>query len=411
MAAVVAEEVFPASLASQRTSNPIRLIVDQLRPPEHCDKPAIALSIGDPTRYGNLKTHESVTRALCRVAVSGQFDGYPHSCGYAEARQAVADYVGVPGAQLTGEDVVLTSGASGALEIAIGALANEGDNLLLPLPGFSLYPTICDNKGIEKRFYRLLPDQGWEIDLEHIRSLKDSRTKAILVNNPSNPCGSVYTREHLQAIAAVAEELNLPIISDEIYADMAFDNDHPFIPLAALSPKMPVFSIGGIAKRFLVPGWRLGWILIHDRDGRGAEISKGIKALTTLILGPNSLIQATLPHILSSTPKAFFDDTMRMLKTHADLLFDRLSKVEGLCPIKADGTMYIMIRVDCSRFQEQISDDIQFAKLLYAEQNVCVLPGQVFGAPNFVRLVTCPSVDILSDACDRFEEFCAKYRI
>src|SRR3989338_6705953 len=157
--------VYRASKAAMRTSNPIRLIVDQLKPPHHFEKPPIlifslslslqlfslidfllmffhsylttpALSIGDPTRYGNLKTHSSVTSALCRVAVSGQFDGYPHSCGYVEARRAVAEHMSYEGARLDAENVVLTSGASGALEICIGAMADEGDNILLPCPGF-----------------------------------------------------------------------------------------------------------------------------------------------------------------------------------------------------------------------------------------------------------------------------------
>ena len=318
----------------------------------------------------------------------------------------------VPEAMLTLEDVVLTSGASGGLEIAIGAIADEGDNILLPCPGFSLYQTICENKGIEKQFYRLDPDNNWEIDLEHLRSLGNSRTRAILVNNPSNPCGSVYSRKHLQDIVDVAKELNVPIIADEIYYEMVFDPEtDPFIPLAAVSKDVPVIAVGGIAKRFLVPGWRLGWILIHDRHGLGISIAQGIKALTTLILGPNSLVQATLPQILSSTPERFFSDTMAMLREHGTLLYNRLSEIRGLKPVRAQGTMYIMIGLELSFFKEEIRDDIQFAKLLYAEQNVCVLPGRVFGAPNFVRLVTCPSVDILEDACDRFQEFCeAHYR-
>jgi tyrosine aminotransferase len=93
---------------------------------------------------------------------------------------------------------VIANGASGALDIVIGAIANEHDNILIPTPGFSLYETLCGNRGIEGRFYRLDPSKDWETDIEHMTSLIDERTRAIIVNNPSNPCGSVYSKQHLK---------------------------------------------------------------------------------------------------------------------------------------------------------------------------------------------------------------------
>ena len=108
---------------------------------------------------------------------------------------------------------MIASGCSGALDIAISGLLNPGDNILLPTPGFPLYQVISQVHRIECQFYRLCPEQGWQVDLEHLESLINAKTRAIVINNPSNPCGSVFSIEHLQAILAIAEQYKLPIIA------------------------------------------------------------------------------------------------------------------------------------------------------------------------------------------------------
>jgi len=108
------------------------------------------------------------------------------------------------------------------------------------------------------------PEKEWEADLVQMRSLIDKNTRAILVNNPSNPCGSAYSKEHLQAIIGIAEEFCLPIIADEIYANMVFQGAQ-YHAMAALTDKVPILSVGGLAKQYIVPGWRIGWIIMYDK--------------------------------------------------------------------------------------------------------------------------------------------------
>lgn len=165
----------------------------------------------------------------------------------------------------------LASACSGALEIAFAAIANEGDNILIPSPGFSLYQTLCDSKSITAKCYNLLPDKEWEADLSHVKSLITSKTKAILVNNPSNPCGCVYSKQHLLDIIQIARENCIPIIADEIYANMAFDG-HQFHAMASLCNDVPIVCVGGLAKQYMVPGWRIGWIVLYDKQGVLAEV-------------------------------------------------------------------------------------------------------------------------------------------
>jgi histidinol-phosphate/aromatic aminotransferase/cobyric acid decarboxylase-like protein len=169
------------------------------------------------------------------------------------------------------QDIFIASGCSGALEIVIGSLFNEGDNILLPSPGFSLYETLATSKNIECRFYSLLPDKNWEADMSELEGMVDGRTRGIIVNNPSNPCGSVYSKEHLVEILEFCERKRVPVIADEIYSDMTFD-EHVFYPMASLTNTVPILSVGGLAKKWLVPGWRVGWICIYDRGNAFAEV-------------------------------------------------------------------------------------------------------------------------------------------
>lgn len=146
-------------------------------------------------------------------------------------------------------------------------LAARGTNILVPRPGFPLYQTLASQIGVEIRFYNLLADQNWEIDLDDLQDQIDGKTVAIIYNNPSNPCGSVYSRRHIEDFLSIAERHHIPIIADEIYDELVFE-EGLFHPIASLTTQVPVLSCGGIGKRFLVPGWRLGWILVHDKKDR-----------------------------------------------------------------------------------------------------------------------------------------------
>jgi len=157
----------------------------------------------------------------CNAAIIAHLNGYKAngygpSNGLLAAREALAKHYSSSDAPLTSKDVFITSGCSDALNISIGVLCNEGQNILLPMPGFSLYETLASSKGIDCKFYPLLPEQNWQVDLEALEGLIDDNTAAILINNPSNPCGSNYSREHLLEILKTASRHSLPIISEYV---------------------------------------------------------------------------------------------------------------------------------------------------------------------------------------------------
>jgi len=164
-----------------------------------------------------------------------------------------------------------------------------------------------------------------------------------MVNNPSNPCGSVWSKTHMLEILEVVQQLHLPLISDEVYFDMVF-HQKAFHSFGEVSEDVPVLVVGGLAKRFLVPGWRLGWVIIHDRHSLLSEIRQGIYKLAQLTLGANSLVQSILPEVLLRTPKEFFENSNKLLQEHADYLVDRIEAIDGMHSIPPGGAMYIMVK-------------------------------------------------------------------
>lgn len=393
-----------ASDRSLRTINPIRNLVQNIRVTPNPAKKAIKLSVGDPTVYGNLVVSASIVDALCKELKSGRSNGYSLSMGDASARAAIATRYSTSSSKLSPDDVFITSGASGALELAIGTLANEGDNILLPSPGFPLFRTLAEGFGIECRFYELDPEQNWQVKLKDLAKVVDTRTRAILVNNPSNPCGSVFSREHMEDIMAVAAALRLPVIADEVYADMVFTGE--FESFGAVSAEVPTLVVGGISKQFVVPGWRVGWVLVHDRGNifEKSGVKRGLRQLTTRMICANTPVQMVIPKMLED--RFGFQAIMKELQSNADFTAKSLKSVEGLKCVEARGAMYVMVGVDVSRMG--LKDDMDFVERLFEEEAVFVLPGQCFKAPNFVRVVFAAPKAVLADAFSRMAAFCKR---
>ncbi|XP_060552086.1 tyrosine aminotransferase-like isoform X2 [Ruditapes philippinarum] len=393
---------------ARNTFNPIRSIVDGMKLTPNPKKDMIALSIGDPTVFGNLKVPEEVETSVIKSIKQHKYNGYGPSTGYEDARKAVAEYVSEETSQVESKDIVLTSGCSGALDLCITCLANPGQNILIPRPGFSIYKTLAESLGIQVKHYSLLPEKSWEIDLNHLESLIDDHTAAIILNNPSNPCGSVFSKQHLKDFLQICETYKVPVIADEIYEHFVFSGC-AYHPLASLTETVPILSCSGLTKRFLIPGWRLGWIVIYDRqDIFQEEVRKGLMCLSQKILGPNTLIQAALPEILKDTPKSFYTDTLTFIESNAKLFYEKISKIPGLTPVMPQGAMYMMIGIKMEHFTEYLND-VEFTEALVTEQSVFCLPAQCFDFPNFFRVVLTVPQEKLIEACDRIKEFCEQH--
>lgn len=394
----------PMSEMARNTFNPIRSIVDGMKITPNPKKPMIALSIGDPTVFGNLPIPEEIDEAVIDKIRSHKYNGYNPSIGYEEARQAVADYTSTHDAPVTSKDVILTNGCSSALDLCITVLASRGQNILIPRPGFSIYKTLGESLGIQVRFYDLLPGKSWEVDLKHMESQMDENTAAVIVNSPSNPCGSVYSRRHIEEILEVLERNRIPMIADDIYEHFVF-SENKYNSMASVSKTVPILSCSGLTKRFLVPGWRMGWIVVHDRSNAFHEIRKGLNSLSQRILGPNSLVQSALKDILKNTPQSFYAETLEYIEDNAKLFYKLISEIPGLKPVKPQGAMYMMVGIDTENFTN-IKDDVDFTEKLVSEQSVFCLPAKCFQYPNFFRIVLTIPKEKVETACERIKEFC-----
>lgn len=401
-----------ASRHAKNTTNPIRKIVDQMKTPSASTKPMISLSIGDPTTDGHLLTPPTADASIIKYLQTHTANGYPPSVGYPASRQAVASYWKRSFApslknEISIENVILGSGASHVLLMAITALCNPGDTLLLPEPCFSLYGTICSSYGINTSHYRCMSDKDWEVDLDDLKAKITSTTKAVLLNNPSNPCGSSFTRTHVEAILSVCSAAKVPVISDEIYAGQVFTG-HTFTSVSDIETDVPRIVVGGLAKNYICPGWRMGWSIVFDPVGVMGDIISGMVALSTLLVGPNSLIQATLDDILNHTDESYLVGVRKEIETTATQAYDLFKQCKGLTPTTPQGAMYLMIGIDPTVLKS-FSSGIDFAKALQAEENVQVLPGEIFRCPGYFRIVTAKPVSLVKEAVERIKEFCGRH--
>ncbi|KAM3240881.1 hypothetical protein ACQJBY_054118 [Aegilops geniculata] len=354
-------------------------------------RPVVPLGHGDPTSSACFRTAPEAEDAVVDALRSRKHNGYSPTVGVPQARSAIAEYLSrdLP-YELSPDDIYLTSGCVQAIEIMISVLAQPGANILLPRPGFPMYESRTTFSELEVRYFDLVPERGWEADLESVKAIADENTVAMLIINPSNPCGSVYSHDHLAQIAETAGELGILIIADEVYDHLAFGSK-PFIPMGVFGKTVPVITLGAISKRWLVPGWRLGWIATCD---------------------PNGILKETkgaVPQIIANTKEEYFNKILDLLRNSADLCYGKIKDIRGItCPHKPEGSMFVMAKLDLSCL-DGFSDDIDFCCRLAKEESVIVLPGTALGMKDWVRITFAIDLPSLEDGLERLKSFCERH--
>ncbi len=380
----------------------IRNIVAEAKKVEATGRTVRYLNIGDPIPFG-FHTPPHLVDAVAGAMRDGQ-NGYTPSPGILSARDAVARDFTERGFLSTPDRVLLTSGTSEGIELALGALVDAGDEVLVPVPTYPLYTAVLAKLGAKTVFYRTDPARDWQPDLDHLRSLITPRTRALVLIDPNNPTGAVYPRETKLALLELAEHHNIPILSDEVYGDLAYDG--PVEPLGRLAPDAAVIAFSSLSKAYLAPGWRGGWMVV-GRTPRLDGVLAAIKKLADGRLcspGPMQFAIAT-----ALTGDRSHQTTFRTeLRTRAELTVSRLSAVPGLSCVMPRGAFYAMPKVDLPAGK---TDEDYVLGLLRATGILCVY-GSGFGtdpADGFFRVVFLASPDQLAAIYDDMAAFTSDF--
>jgi alanine-synthesizing transaminase len=381
----------------------IRNIVAEARKVEAAGRTVRYLNIGDPITFG-FRTPPHMVEAVERAMRDGH-NGYAPSVGIAAARDAVAAECVQRGMPMSPDRVVVTAGTSEGIELALTALAGPGDDVLIPVPTYPLYTAVLSKIGARAVFYRTDPARGWQPDVEHVRSLITPATRALVVIDPNNPTGATYSREARRALVDLAAEFNVPLLADEVYADLAFDG--PIDALAASNPDAPVITFSSLSKAYLAPGWRAGWMAV-GRTPRLDNVLAGIKKLADGRLCSCGPMEYAL--VAALTGDRSHQATFRAaLRERAALTHRRLNAIDGISSVAPTAAFYAMPKVD---LPPGVTDEDYVLALLRATGVLCVY-GSGFGtdpADGFFRVVFLAPLSELDGIFDAMAGFTQEFR-
>jgi alanine-synthesizing transaminase len=376
----------------------IRNIVAEAKAIEATGRAVRYLNIGDPVQFG-FRTPPHLVAAVDEAMRAGH-NGYVPSVGILPAREAVANEWTRRGVPVTADRVVLTSGTSEGIELALSAIADAGDEVLVPAPNYPLYTAVLAKIGARGVHYRMDPDNDWQPDMDDVRRLIGPRTRAIVVIDPNNPTGAVYPEATRRAFIDLAESTGLVILADEVYSDVAFDG--PTALLGSLAPDAPVISFSSLSKAYLAPGWRTGWLVV-GRSPRLDDVLAAIKKLADARLcSPGPMQYAVAPALTGdrSHQRVFAD----ALRARAEVTTRRISAIPGMRCVMPRAAFYAMPRV---ALPPGTTDEDYILGLLRATGILCVY-GSGFGMPRdggFFRIVFLASPEELDAIYDEMADF------
>jgi alanine-synthesizing transaminase len=409
----MASEILPA----ERTKNityAIRDIVVKAQQLEQQGRKILYLNIGDPPVY-DFDTPQHIKEHLKKKiddTAGRKVATYADSMGIKEAREAVAKFLtkrrSIPAAA---DDIVLTTGGSEGITLAIAALVNPGENLLVPCPGYPLYQSSLALFSGEPNYYLLDEEDDWQIDFKDLERKVNSKTKGIVIINPNNPTGGVYTKETLLQVLAFAKKHDLVILADEIYDQLLIDGTH--FPLASLAKDVPVLSFSGLSKNYIMPGYRVGWLYFHDPGKRIQKVVAAVRQLLRARLSAPHLQQHAIIAALQGD-HSFLDEVRQKLKERRDLSMERLNRIPGIRLGAPRGAFYAFPSI---QLPKGVTDK-EYVEQLLDEEGVVVVYGSGFGLPEqekkgvwygHFRVVFLAETKVLAEAYEKIETFTKRF--
>ncbi|MAI39930.1 MAG: alanine aminotransferase, partial [Euryarchaeota archaeon] len=305
-------------------------------------------------------------------------------------------------------DIYVCHGVTEALQILFAAVLSVGDKVLAPGPHYPPYMAYPQMYGAETIEYKLQPQNGWKIDLDDIESKMDDSVRLLVLINPNNPCGSVTGEQEIKQLLSIAKKWpNCMIVADEIYDGLDFTGTQRSV--ASLSHDVPVIALNGVSKVYYAPGWRIGYMAIHDPMERLLDVRDGIERMLRSRLCASTPAQLGYLAGLESD-RSWMEEYSARVMRQRDVCVQRISQIEGLEVQSSGGAFYMFVRLLDKKWSE---NDKQFVLDLLNEEHVLVVHGSGF-SPNLgkghFRIVYLPEVDVLNEAFDRIEAFLLRHR-
>ena len=370
--------------------------------------PVLKLNTGNPGNFG-FTLPESVRRALLDHV--DEAVPYCDVRGMAAAREAILAYHQSRGLQgVTMDDIFICNGVSDSVSMLMTALVGTGDEVLVPSPCYSLWSNNTYLGGGKPVHYRCDPGNDWNPDLEDIRSKITPRTKAILVINPNNPTGAVYSKQTLLDIAQIAREHHLLLLADEIYDRLVLE-DLPTYSIAALAPDLPCVTFNGLSKSHIICGFRCGWMAFSGPEEELAAIKHGVMQLAAMRLCGNTLTQLVIPAALSDreSTRAMMAPGGRLYE-QSKATVEGLRKIPGVTQVPNRAAFYLFPGLENGAFDFESDED--FAMKFLHEKHILVIPGRGFDWFEDLRfrIVMLPEPERITQAMAQLGEFLDEHR-
>lgn len=367
----------------------------------------LKLNIGNPAPFGFAAPDEIIQDVIYNLPNA---EGYTASKGLFAARKAImqeCQRLQIPGVEI--DDIFLGNGASELIVMAMQALLNNGDEVLVPAPDYPLWTAAVNLAGGKARHYLCDEQSDWFPDLADIESKITDKTRGIVVINPNNPTGSVYSKDVLEALVELARRHNLIIFADEIYSKILYD-DAEFIPMARLAQDILCVSFNGLSKSYRLAGFRSGWMVISGAKHRAKSYIEGLEMLASMRLCANVpamfAVQTALGGYQSINELIIPGGRLR---DQRDAAMSALANIPGVSCVKPRGALYLFPKLDLDMYK--IKDDQQMVLDFLIQEKILLVQGTAFNWPNrdHFRIVFLPREDDLTKAIYRFGDFLSRY--
>lgn len=356
------------------------------------------LNIGDPAKF-DFPTPPHMVEAAARAMRDG-FNGYGDSLGEASALRAIRARAEARGFRNI-QGIMVGFGSGEVIEHCLTGLINPGDNVLTPCPDYPLYGAVLGKLMAQPNPYYLSEENHWQPDIDDIATRINARTKAILLINPNNPTGAIYSRETLEKVIELARRHNLLILADEIYDSLVLDDDQQHVSIAALAPDHPVITFNGLSKAYLVPGWRIGWAVATGPAEVLHDYLQGVyKLLRARLSAPLPFMHAIAPAL--EGPQDHLIEVRQKLRRRRDITVEWARNTPHVSLVAPHGSFYAFPRLDIP------DEDLEFVTALLQQKHVLCVHGSGFGqrpGQRHMRIVFLPQEDVLREAYAKMTDF------